>query len=155
MIDVGAFQDDDGSLYLYLKATRKGSIYGIKMLDWKTPDYNTLTCLLHKGYTEVVSGTGKAAITEDIQCSGQAGFEFIEGPHMIKYNGEYFLTVSSGDYLAQDYSVQQAKSMSPLGSFRYRIFNEYGYGGENNLWLTSDVNVPAGNGSTWISLRNI
>ena len=119
VIDVGAFQDDDGSLYLYLKATRKGSIYGIKMLDWKTPDYNTLTCLLHKGYTEVVSGTGKAAITEDIQCSGQAGFEFIEGPHMIKYNGEYFLTVSSGDYLAQDYSVQQAKSMSPLGSFRY------------------------------------
>ena len=71
VIDVGAFQDDDGSLYLYLKATRKGSIYGIKMLDWKTPDYNTLTCLLHKGYTEVVSGTGKAAITEDIQCSGK------------------------------------------------------------------------------------
>lgn len=35
------------------------------------------------------------------------------------------------------------------------FFNEYGYGGENNLWLTSDVNVPAGNGLTWISLRNI
>ena len=118
MIDISPFVDEDGTLYLYMKHTIHGGIFGMKMSadDWTKPDYDTFTCLLKRGYANVNSPTGKAALTETTY-SGEISEQIIEGPHMIKYNGEYFLTFSMGDYLQQDYAVYQAKGTSPLGKF--------------------------------------
>ncbi len=117
--DVSPFLDEDGSLYLYMKSIYNGCIYGMKMSDsdWTVPEWDTLTCLLKKGYSTVSSGNGREAV-DDIEFSGPISEQLIEGPNMLKYNGEYYLTFSMGDYLAQGYAVYQSKGVSPLGQFR-------------------------------------
>ena len=121
--DISPFLDDDGSLYLYLKspASGNGCIYGVKMddNDWTKPLYDTFTCVLRKGYANIESPTGKAAADpENLTCTGVISEQLIEGPNMLKHNGEYFLTFSMGDYLKQGYAVYQSKGDSPLGKFR-------------------------------------
>lgn len=117
--DISPFLDDDGSLYLYMKSIYNGCIYGMKMSDddWTVPEWDTLTCLLKRGYSTVSSGKGKSAV-DDIEYTGAIAEQLIEGPNMLKHNGEYFLTFSMGDYLAQGYAVYQSKGTSPLGQFR-------------------------------------
>ena len=57
-LDPYPFFDEDGTLYLYfvrsrdLNGTLQG-VWGIKMLDMVTPDYETLTCLTEPGYYTV------------------------------------------------------------------------------------------------------
>ena len=115
--DVSPFLDDDGTLYLYMKSIYNGCIYGMKMSDdWTVPEWDTLTCLLKKGYSNVVSEKGRDAV-DNITYSGSFGEQLIEGPNMIKYGGEYYLTFSMGDYLAQSYAVYQSKGTTPLGQF--------------------------------------
>ena len=118
MIDVNPFIDDDGSLYLYMKSPARGGIFGMKMQDdnWAAAEYDTLTALLWGKYSNVESGKGAVALT-DVQLSGHIDEQLIEGPNMIKHNGEYILTFSMGDYLAQSYAVYQAKSTEPLGKY--------------------------------------
>ena len=122
MEDISPFLDDDGSLYLYLKspASGNGCIYGVKMddNDWTKPVYDTFTCVLRKGYANIDSPTGKAAADpNNLTCTGVISEQLIEGPNMLKHNGEYFLTFSMGDYLNQGYAVYQSKGTSPLGKF--------------------------------------
>ena len=122
MEDISPFLDDDGSLYLYLKspASGNGCIYGVKMddNDWTKPIYDTFTCVLRKGYANIDSPTGKAAADpNNLTCTGVISEQLIEGPNMLKHNGEYFLTFSMGDYLNQGYAVYQSKGTSPLGKF--------------------------------------
>ena len=132
--DVSPFLDDDGSLYLYMKSIYNGCIYGIKMSDdWTVPEWDTLTCLLKKGYKNVISGQGRAAV-DDFEYSGAIGEQLIEGPNMLKHKGEYFLTFSMGDYLNQGYAVYQSKGTSPLGKFR-RV------GEDTGLLVISGVNT--------------
>ena len=119
--DISPFLDDDGTLYLYLKSPSNGCIYGVQMddEDWTKPLYDTFTCVLRRGYANVESPTGKDASDPDnVICSGAIAESIIEGPNMLKHNGEYFLTFSMGDFLEQGYAVYQAKSASPLGKFR-------------------------------------
>lgn len=118
MIDANPFIDDDGALYLYMKCPPKGGMYGIKMSDdnWTQAEYDTFTCIMWSDYANVESGKGIGALT-DVNLSGHIDEELIEGPHMIKYNGEYFMTFSMGDYLKHSYAVYQAKATGPLGTF--------------------------------------
>lgn len=118
--DISPFLDDDGSLYLYVKSPNNGCIYGVKMDDddWTKPLYDTFVCVLRKGYNNIESPTGKdAANPDNLVCSGTISEQLIEGPNMLKHNGQYYLTFSMGDYLKQGYAVYQSKGLSPLGKF--------------------------------------
>ena len=128
--DISPFLDDDGKFYLYLKSPNNGCTYVVEMEDdWVTPKYDTFRCVIRRGYANIHedSPTGKDAATPaNLKCSGVIAESVVEGPNMLKHNGEYFLTFSMGDYLKQNYAVYQAKSNSPFGPFR-----RVGYSAEN------------------------
>lgn len=122
-IDVSPFFDDNGDLYLYFNKHRDdhyshlNGIFGMKMKSMTIPDYTTVRCLTQVGSVTASSEPGKI---EEVSSSGdyfstEGGIN--EGPIMLKHNGKYYLTYSSNGYKDTSYSVHQAISDSPLGSF--------------------------------------
>lgn len=106
-IDPHPFVDPKtGDKYLYF--CRDGAaginhtwLYGVKMTDWATPQYDTLTRMF---------------------CTDDGGYESAgnpttEGPQMTynPSNGKYYLTFSVNDYNKSDYCVAQAVGNAPLG----------------------------------------
>lgn len=88
------------------------SIYGVKMKDWFTPDYSTLTRLSYPGYLTVESGTNR--VNADKVSEGGVN----EGPFMFCHNGKYYLTMSVFGYTEPNYRVIQAIADSPLVEFK-------------------------------------
>lgn len=114
VIDASPFIDTDGSRYLYFchdlgggGTTKYGTseIWGMKMIDWHTPDYSTVTKLTVNGKTKVENGSD---IREGIVN---------EAPFMVKEDGKYYLTFSVYSYPDKLYQVRQAIAESPLGAF--------------------------------------
>ena len=87
-------------------------IYGLRMKDWFTPDYSTLTMLTYPGY-ETVEG-GRRFDTKQRVSEGSVN----EGPFMIYKDGKYYMTYSAFGYTDARYRVKQAIADSPLGTFR-------------------------------------
>lgn len=124
VIDVNPFIDEDGTLYLYFKGEgaywqSKLSIFGMKMINWTTPDYDSLTLVAAPSVKTVSCGKGKDAV---LATNVQLGERFndsalLEAPFMMKHNGKYYLTYSANGYTDQGYSVWQAISDSPLGIY--------------------------------------
>ena len=117
-LDASPFIDPlTGDRYLYFSAYNdygEGSlIYGVKMIDWFTPDYSTLTIITIPGYNTVENGIN-SAFGEGIRLT-EAGVN--EGPFMYYHNGKYYLTLSIFGYTDPSYQVIQAISTSPLGAF--------------------------------------
>ncbi len=93
-IDPMAYQDDDGSVYLY---------YG--------GQGHCVVAMLSKDLKHVIpmpNGELYKDITPD---------HYVEGPFMIKRNGTYYFMWSEGDWGGPDYGVAYAKSNSPTGPF--------------------------------------
>ena len=143
VIDFSPFYDENGDLYLYF--VRHGStghnhncLWGVKMKDMITPDYDTLTMLAQCNYETVEK------VSEDAEVWDESGYEFKgyfgsdekierdpskgsewdnessinEGPQMYKVDGRYFLTYSPRGYGWSTYDVKQAIGDSPLGPFK-------------------------------------
>ena len=115
-IDPSPFVGADGEKYLlFMKAYDDDNLYdavwGMKMTNWTTPDYSTLTKLTRNGYLEV---TGNEKATYEATKTRN------EAPHMYvdNSNGDatYYLTMSINGL--DDYTVIQAIGKSPLGPFR-------------------------------------
>ena len=132
VIDVSPFLDDDGTLYLYFnKHIDTGAMYpsgysvwGIRMKDWFTPDYTSLSVLTAVNRTTVSGPVGQ--LSDDRSGTGftfgpetdfNEGNSINEGPYMYKRNGKYYLLYSSDGYSSRAYSIQQAISDNPLGGF--------------------------------------
>ena len=86
-LDASPFVDPEtGDKYLYFSYYNnygEGSfLYGMKMKDWFTPDYSTLTMLTYPGYVSVESG--KNNVHEDKLTEGGVN----EGPFMIYHEGK-------------------------------------------------------------------
>jgi len=122
VIDVGAFFDDDGSMYVYFTVTN---------------------------YPLTIGGTGNviyvAKVASDMETlattpqlciePSQAWEEWInEGACVIKHNGIYYLTYS-GDDFRRNYAVGYATSSSPYGPWTK-------YSGNPILSGTADINKP-------------
>lgn len=113
-IDGHFFQDTDGKIYLYFvtvsATTLNGytvdggnNIWGVEF-DMDTLSGKTLPKLLIRAR--------KKATTPSYPEQNVA-----EGPEMLKYNGVYHLTFSAYSYKNTLYSVNDATSSSPLGTF--------------------------------------
>lgn len=127
-IDVHPFIDPvTGDRYLYFSAFQSWNkrayqeIYGVKMKDWFTPDYSTLTQLTSIFNTTVVDCSEEMA-------GGQIQFGNIdegqdeqatvnEGPFVYYYDGTYYMTYSVYPYTSPNYQVRQALATSPLGDY--------------------------------------
>ncbi len=112
VIDASPFFDDNGDFYLYFTAhisstNLSNNIWGMKMKDMVTPDYNTVTQLTEAGKYTV---GGEMILREE-------GSNIDEGPFMIKHDGRYYLTYSAFGFSNRLYSVNFATATNPLGPF--------------------------------------
>ena len=124
---------DTGEKYLYWSQT-PGSIAGVKMDDWLTPDWSTYKTLTACGYY-TMDDYVKAMNGETVETVyyEQIAAYCNEGPFMIKHNGKYYLTFSIGAYDQSSYGVMQAVSDSPLGPFRKLSDSE------NGMLINNDI----------------
>lgn len=123
-LDAYPFFDDDGSFYLYfvrsvddLHETRTGmhGVWGVKMKDMVTPDFNTLTQLTQPGFL-TVGGSRSPGSVDDNTIN--------EGPCVRKHTttradgtkvSKYYLSYSRSGYGDPKYSACLAIADSPLG----------------------------------------
>lgn len=115
-LDASPFIDPvSGDKYLffsYYNDYGEGSfIYGMKMKNWFTPDYSTLTKITYPGFKTVEGGLAN----DNSQKVSEGGVN--EGPFMIYNDGKYYMTYSAFGYTDSRYRVKQAVSDSPLGTF--------------------------------------
>ncbi len=114
-IDISPFIDpvtNERYIYFsYYDTFNQSEIFGMKMNDWFTPDYSTLTQITALGYKSV-----EAAQNHDVTQTTPEG-TINEGPFMIYENGTYYMTFSVYGFTDEKYQVRQALADSPLGNF--------------------------------------
>lgn len=138
-IDASPFVGADGEKYMLFtretdtddgvvitEAGVNSGVWGMRMIDWMTPDYSTLTRLTSPGYTTTEK-------TESLDYESTTPRN--EGGHMyVRKHSDgtatYYLT-SSIDGL-NEYTVVQAVGNSPLGPFR-KLTEE-----EGGIFLAND-----------------
>ncbi len=117
-LDASPFVDPaTGEKYLYFGWYGLGGVgggiadgthlFGMKMKDWFTPDYSSITELTAPGYEELGGSRNRS------ESEGHVN----EGPFMYYHGGKYYLTFSVNDYTKETYHVVQAIADSPLGHF--------------------------------------
>ena len=111
-----------------------GSIAGVKMTNWYTPDWSTFKTLTACRYYTVADYV-KAQNGESVETVPyeEAAAYCNEGPFLYKHNGKYYLTFSIGAYDESSYGVMQAVADSPLGDFRKLTDSE------NGMLLNNDI----------------
>ena len=93
-IDPHLFKDDDGTIYLYFGGW--GHCNVAKMNDDMT------------GFVPFENGETFIEITPP---------DYVEGPCMMKKNGEYYFMWSSGNWTDDSYCVKYCRAQSPIGPF--------------------------------------
>ncbi len=123
-LDASPFIDPaTGDKYLYFgwydivgSGDRDGThLFGMKMKDWFTPDYTTLTELTAPGYSSLERYHNPDTHTPDLE---EVEGHINEGPFMYYHDGTYYLTYSINGYTDETYRVMQATSDDPLGVFK-------------------------------------
>ena len=146
--DVDSDGDGVNDFYLYFVRHQSSnaefnSIWGMKMKDMLTPDYDSMRCLTVPNYRTVEFIESSSLLAADIERytpidefidadvydaledkTGKVSKEeygeesFVnEGPFMYKDGGRYYLTYSPVGVGAIGYKVRQAIGTSPLGQF--------------------------------------
>ncbi|MBO5716280.1 MAG: family 43 glycosylhydrolase [Clostridia bacterium] len=128
VIDAHAFIDPvTGDKYLYFSAWQRWhtrgyqEIFGVKMKDWFTPDYSTLTQITSifnttvGDFSEEMSGGQIQFGNIDEGQNEQATVN--EGPFVYYHDGTYYMTYSVYPYTSPNYQVRQALATSPLGDY--------------------------------------
>ena len=119
-LDASPFIDPEtGDKYMYFASRQDHAasgydgthIYGLKMKDWFSPDYSTITRLTYRGYLTVEAGEN-GDYTQTVE-EGMIN----EGPFMMYHDGNYYLTFSKFGMHEINYRVMQAISDKPLGAF--------------------------------------
>ncbi len=112
-IDACPYIAPNGDKYLFMARNRvadtSNEIWGVKMKDWVTPDYSTVTRLTSFGYTTTER-------TEEYNFVGYS-MKIDEGPYVYYHEGKYYLTFSIGSTKDKLYPVAQAIADSPLGPY--------------------------------------
>ncbi len=129
----------DGELYVYFSQhisdlSTGNHVWGIKMKDFITPDFSTLTHLASPGYKTVtridpspekdgdINNFQLGEKTEDINSNWTEG-SINEGTEVIAHvdsksgKTKYYLTFSPYGYGSRAYAIRQAVGDSPLGPF--------------------------------------
>ncbi len=128
VIDAHAFIDPvTGDKYLYFSAWQRWhtrgyqEIFGVKMKDWFTPDYSTLTQITSIFNTTVGDFSSEMSSGSiqfgDIDEGQDEQATVNEGPFVYYHEGTYYLTYSVYPYTSPNYQVRQALATSPLGEY--------------------------------------
>lgn len=117
MVDPMLFSDDNGRLFFYWGCTPSGGIWGVE-LDAKAPTVpkgEPKELIPFEPNTFPWESTGNH---NQIRSVG-----WMEGGWMVKHNGRYLLTYSSGGTQYRTYAMGCYVSDSPLGPFRPQARN--------------------------------
>ena len=138
MIDAHPFVTSNGDKYIYFSLESPRGIVGMKMKNWYSIDYSTVTLLTRVGYY-TLEDYYKAEAGEDVEQNEYElmGAEVNEGPEVIEHEGKYYLTFSVNGYSDASYSLMQAVGDSPLGPFT-KLGDD-----QNGLFLSSDIGSNA------------
>lgn len=124
--DPGIFCDEDGRLYLYANALRplEGITNGCPQivgyeLDPEQP------CRVIRGPVVLLEMNPEAHIWERYGSRNQhPAFGWVEGPHLLKHQGRYYLIFASPNTQYKNYSLAVAYSdCGPLDGFQYQKRN--------------------------------
>ena len=121
-LDAFPFFDDNGDFYLYFIRSRdmndeygKQGVWGVKMLDMVTPDYETLTCITQPGFLSPGGERSPSSIDDSAVNEGC----FVQSHTTVKADGskvtKYYLTYSRSGFGDVNYSSCLAIADSPLG----------------------------------------
>lgn len=149
-MDINPFINDRGELFVYFTAHGSSlyqaqNVWVVKMKDWLSPEWDTLTHVLAPSYSIVYydpevsedldwakESTGNNSYNYNFRgrsyavngirgfylpdiAKGEGGVN--EGCHMIQYDGWYYLTYSPFGYGSKKYAVHMAVSDNPYGPF--------------------------------------
>ena len=139
LIDTHPYVAPNGEKYLYYSLEDPRALVGMKMNNWYSIDYNTVTVLTRVGYYSM-EDYEKAQNGEEVEiCEyeemGTAPVN--EGAFVIEHNGLYYLTFSINGFGDPAYSVMQAIGESPLGPFT-KLKDD-----QNGLILSMDLGANA------------
>ena len=127
-IDPAVLMDDDGKAYMYF-----GGLWGGQLEKWQTgvfqpdaqgpaadkPALGPMVAELSENLLSFESDPREIKILDETGAPLTAGDEdrrYFEGPWMHKYNGEYYLSYSTGS----THYLVYATSQSPTGPFTYK-----------------------------------
>lgn len=138
LIDAHPFVASNGDKYIYFSLEEPRGIVGMKMNNWYSIDYSTVTLLTRVGYYSL-EDYDKEQAGEYVEKNEYEliGAEVNEGPEVIEHDGKYYLTFSVNGFYDASYSVMQAVSDSPLGPFT-KLKDD-----QNGLFLSSDLGSNA------------
>ncbi len=107
----GHFFLENGVMYFYFVTEGAASIS-----DYSVSSGNSIWgSILNMETMKLEPSSIRLILESDSEYERSA--KVVEGPFMLKHNGKYYLTFSSADYKAPDYSVHYAIGDSPLGYF--------------------------------------
>ena len=134
MIDAHPFVTAKGDKYIYFSLENPRGIVGMKMDNWYSIDYSSVTLLTRVSYY-TLEDYYKAEAGEEVERNEyeMMGAEVNEGPEMIEHDGKYYLTFSVNGYTDASYSLMQAVGDTPLGPFT-KLKDD-----QNGLFLSSDL----------------
>lgn len=119
-IDPAPFIDPvTGDKYMFFCRNRcadtTNEIWGVKMKDWVTPDYTTVTRITAFGFL-TVEGAETSDRNQVYDVKGYT-LKIDEGPFAYYKDGTYYMTFSIGSTNDKLYPVGQALATSPLGPY--------------------------------------
>lgn len=138
LIDAHPFVTSDGERYIYFSLEDPRGIVGMKMNNWYSIDYSTVTLLTRVGYYSL-EDYEKEQAGENVEKNEYEliGAEVNEGPEVIEHDGKYYLTFSVNGFYDASYSVMQSVGDSPLGPFT-KLKDD-----QNGLFLSADLGSNA------------
>ena len=134
LIDAHPFVAANGDKYIYFSLETPRGIVGMKMENWYSVDYSTVTLLTRVGYYTLEDyekeEAGEYVEKNEYELVGE---EVNEGPEVIEHDGKYYLTFSVNGFYDASYSVMQSVGDSPLGPFT-KLKDD-----QNGLFLSADL----------------
>lgn len=134
LIDSHPFVTANGEKYIYFSLEDPRGIVGMKMENWYSIDYSTVTLLTRVGYYSL-EDYEKEQAGEYVEKNEYEliGAEVNEGPEVIEHDGKFYLTFSVNGFYDASYSVMQSVGDSPLGPFT-KLKDD-----QNGLFLSADL----------------
>ena len=128
-IDPHPYVDDDGEKWLFwVDNIREDRICVVRMENWLKPDWSTAKVVSYYSYYTVADfqAAQQGQSVEQVNYELEAKYTTNEGPHVVKHNGKYYLTLSIGSYVDNSYQLIQAVADKIDGPYRKLTAEEGG-----------------------------
>jgi len=141
-IDSNPVIDEDGNRYLFFSQhisyyNKRNDVWVVKLKDWMTPDWDTLTHIATPGYVTINQDGSFTGVLGDTTSWNEGSIN--EGTEVLYHEGKWYFTYSPFGYGSREYSPYVGVSDNPLGPY-IKLGTEYspiiGIGTEGNDYMS-------------------